>query len=309
MSQESGVHPAGSEGTAVRPEASERGRAADFLELTKPRITLLVVVTALVGFYMAAGASAAIITLVHALLGTALVAGGASAFNMYLERNLDALMGRTSSRPLPAGRLQSGEALLFAVFLSAAGMIYLYALVNSLTSLLAALTFISYLFLYTPLKTKTWLSTLIGAVPGALPVAMGWAAATGALAPGAWGLFAIVLFWQLPHFYAIGWIYREDYARAGFPLLPVIDMSGERTGRQALIYLGGLVAASALPALAGISGWLYLAGALVLDAYFFVAGVRFARERSRPAARRLFFASIVYLPLLLLLLVLDKSLA
>lgn len=281
-------------------------RTADFLELTKPRITVLVVATTLVGFYVGARQAISFILLCHTLLGTALVASGASAFNQYLERHLDALMLRTVRRPLPAGRLQSGEALIFAVFISSAGMVYLFVFVNPLTSLLSALTFLSYLFLYTPLKTRTWLCTLIGAVPGALPVTMGWAAVNGRLSPGAWILFAIVFFWQLPHFYAIGWMYREDYARAGFPMLPIIDLSGARTSRQVNLYIIALVGVTVLPSLVGLAGNAYLGGAVALGLLFLAYGAFFSRLRDRNSARRLFLVSICYLPLLLALMALDK---
>jgi heme o synthase len=290
---------------AQAPPAS-RARTADFLELTKPRITFLVVITTLAAFYLGTSGTVPLLPLCHALLGTALVASGASAFNMYLERNLDALMRRTTGRPLPSGRVQSGEALVFAVIVSSAGMIYLFVFVNHLTSLLSALTFLSYLFLYTPLKTRTWLSTVIGAVPGALPVTMGWAAATGGLSIGAWVLFGILFLWQLPHFYAIGWMYREDYARAGFPMLPVIDLTGFRTARQVNLYLLALLALTALPARIGLVGPLYLAGAIILGILFFIYGAIFSRKRDRRSAHNLFLASILYLPVLLTLLIVDK---
>jgi heme o synthase len=292
------------QGPAPAPVPS-RGRAADFVELTKPRITILVLVTTLVGYYLGVEKLLSLL-LVHTLVGTGLVAGGASAFNMYLERSLDAMMQRTRRRPLPAGRLQPGEALIFAVLISTAGMVYLYLLVNPLTSLLSAITFISYIFLYTPLKTRTWLCTLIGAVPGALPAAMGWAAATGRLSAGAWILFGIVFLWQLPHFYAIGWMYREDYAVAGFPMLPVLDATGGRTSRQASLYILGLLGLSVLPSVTGMAGLVYLAGALVLGLAFLWFGVRFAQLRDRLSARTLFFASIAYLPAVFLLMMVDK---
>jgi len=283
-------------------------RTADFVELTKPRITVLVLITTMVGFYVGAPGPIPVLRLLYTLVGTALVAAGASAFNMYLERNLDAMMRRTEQRPIPSGRVQSGEALLFAVLISTAGMVYLFVAVNPLTSLLSAITFISYLFLYTPLKTRTWLCTLIGAVPGALPAAMGWAAVSGSLRPAGWVLFTIVFLWQIPHFYAIGWMYREDYARAGFPMLPVLDATGSRTSRQASLYILVLVGVSALPFFMRLSGWLYLAGALALGILFLVYGLQFARDRNRHSARRLFYASIVYLPAVMALLLLDKYL-
>jgi heme o synthase len=294
--------------TAVSEGRASRSRTADFVELTKPRITVLVLVTTMVGFYFGAPGPISLLLVMHTLLGTGLVAAGASALNMYLERNLDAMMLRTGDRPLPSGRIQSGEALVFAVLISSAGMVYLFTLVNPLTSLLSAITFISYLFLYTPLKKRTWLCTLIGAVPGALPASMGWSAATGGVSMGAWILFAIVFFWQIPHFYAIGWMYREDYAKAGFPMLPVLDATGSRTSRQASIYILALLAVSVLPYVIHLSGRVYLSGAVLLGIYFFVYGLLFARTRDRKSARSLFFASIVYLPAVLILLLVDKYL-
>jgi protoheme IX farnesyltransferase len=289
------------------PEALiEWARAADFLELTKPRITLMVLLTTLVGFYLGLKGTVPWLLLAHTLLGTALVASGASAFNMYVERNIDALMKRTVSRPLPAGRLQSGEALVFALVITVAGVVYLFVLVNILTGFVAAVTFASYLFLYTPLKRRTWLCTLVGAVPGALPAAMGWTATTGDLSPAAWVLFGIVFLWQLPHFYAIGWMYREDYAKAGFPMLSVIDASGGRTSRQASIFIVLLILVTVIPVWIGLAGWIYLCGALALGVLFLASAFGFVRLRDRLSARRLFMASIYYLPMLLALLMVDK---
>ncbi len=281
-------------------------RGADFLELTKPRITLMVLVTTLVGFYAGLNGEAPLLLLANTLFGTALVAGGASALNMYFERHFDALMKRTADRPLPSGRLQPREALAFASTISIAGVSYLFAAVNALTGALATVTFLSYLFLYTPLKRRTWLCTMVGAIPGALPVAIGWAAITGRLSPGAWVLFAIVYLWQLPHFYAIAWIYREDYARGGFPMLAVVDSTGSRSGRQAVLYTVILILASILPSALGMSGRVYLAGALALGAGFLACGLRFARRQDNGSARRLFLASICYLPIILALLMIDK---
>ena len=284
-----------------------RSRAADFLELTKPRITLLVLATTMVGFYLAAPSSIPLALLSHTLLGIGLVAGGASALNMWLERRPDSLMRRTAGRPLPSGRLQSGHALSFALVLSGAGLVYLFLWVNHLTSALAAITLLAYLFLYTPLKTRTWLCTLVGAVPGALPPILGWIAATGKISLGGILLFVIVFLWQLPHFYAIGWMYREDYARAGFPMLPVIDTTGRRTGWQASAYILALILVTLLPTAAGLAGFLYLAGAVLSGICFLVCGVLFARLRDFVSARRLFVVSVFYLPLLMALLVIDKA--
>lgn len=282
-------------------------RTADYLELTKPRITLLVVITTLVGFYLGiATAAAPLLLLSHTLFGTAMVAGGASALNMYLERNLDSLMNRTAARPLPARRLHPRRALLFAALLSAYGVIHLALFVNPLTSGLSALTWGSYLFIYTPLKRRTWLCTLAGAVPGALPTLMGWAAATGTLSVGGWVLFAILFLWQLPHFYAIGWMYRDEYSRAGFLMLPVVDESGRRTSRQVALYVFALGAVSVLPWAVGMAGNVFLAGAVVTAAWMIWRGFQFARSRNDGSARGLFLASILYLPILLTLLMADK---
>lgn len=281
-------------------------RAADFLEMTKPRITSLVLATTAVGFYLGAQTRISLISLGNTLLGTALVAAGASALNMWLERSRDARMQRTVNRPLPAGRLRSHEAMVFAIALSATGIIYLTALVNGLTGLLAAATLLSYVFLYTPLKTRTWLCTLVGAFPGATPPLIGWAAATGDLSAGAWVLFAIVFFWQLPHFFAIAWIYREDYARAGFPMLAVIDATGARTSRQACLYLAALFLVTLIPTSIGLAGTVYLAGAVLLGLSFLAFGLLFARWRDQVSARQLFIASVCYLPALLTLLIVDK---
>jgi len=281
-------------------------KASDFLELTKPRLTSLVLFTTLVGFSAGSRGSIPLMLLLHMLVGAALMAGGASAFNMYAERALDALMKRTALRPLAAGRLRSGQVLIFALGISVGGFVYLYVLVNPLTGILSAVTFASYLFLYTPLKTRTWLCTLAGAIPGALPIVMGWAGARGDLSLGTWVLFAIVFLWQLPHFYSIGWMYREDYARAGLPVLSVVDMSGQRTGRQAVLFIATLIVFTFLPARIGLAGPAYLAGAAILGFVFLAYGIHFSRLRDRLSARRLFVVSALYLPALLILLMLDK---
>ncbi len=237
-------------------------RTSDFLELTKPRLVSLVLFTTLVGFCCGAAGTVPVLLLFHALVGTALMAGGASAFNMYVERELDALMKRTSLRPLAAGRLKSAHALLFALAISIGGFIYLFFFVNHLTSLLSAIVFAGYLFLYTPLKTRTWWCTFAGAVPGALPIVMGWAGATASLSWEAWMLFGVIFLWQLPHFYSIGWMYREDYAHAGLPVLSVIDWSGKRTGRQAVAFIIVLVIFTLLLYRSGLAGLSYFAGAI-----------------------------------------------
>jgi protoheme IX farnesyltransferase len=281
-------------------------KTSDFIELTKPRLTSLVLFTTLVGFCSGISGPIPVLLLLHTLVGTALMAGGASAFNMYVERELDALMKRTALRPLAAGRLKSAHALLFALAISTGGFIYLFFFVNHLTSLLSAIIFSGYLFLYTPLKTRTWWCTFAGAVPGALPIMMGWTGAMGSLSWEAWLLFTIVFLWQLPHFYSIGWMYREDYAHARLPVLSVIDWSGRRTGRQAVVFILILICFTLLPYPIDLAGLSYLAGATMLGVIFLAFGIHFARLRDRLSARRLFVASALYLPALLILLMLDR---
>ena len=286
----------------------ERARAhvSDYLQLTKPRITALVVLTTYVGFYLGLQGRIDPWLVLHTLLGTAIVCGGTSALNQVWEREADARMRRTQRRPLPAARLRQDEALLFGVALAIVGLLQLALFVNMLASLLAAATLSSYLFVYTPLKRRTWLCTTVGAVPGALPPVIGWAAARGGLDLGAASLFAIVFIWQLPHFYAIAWMYRDDYERGGFPMLTVIDPDGAVTGRQMIAWTAALVPASLLPVLLGMAGTLYLVGALALGAGFLALAVRLAWTCQVAQARRVFLASIVYLPVLLGLLVLDR---
>lgn len=286
---------------ATRPR-----RGLDLLALTKPRITALVLVTTAVGFYLATRGAVDVALLLHTLLGTGLLAGGTNALNQYAEREPDARMRRTADRPIPSGRLSPGMALGFAAGISALGALYLAVAVNPLTALLGALALGMYVFLYTPLKRRTWWCTIVGAVPGAIPPMMGWTAVRGELEPLAWVLFGIVFWWQLPHFYAIAWIYRSDYARAGFPMLPVVDADGARTGRQIVASTLALIAVSVWTSVLGLTGALYLVGALALGATFLGFGLWLAGRRSGPSARRLFLASVVYLPALLLLMVVDK---
>jgi protoheme IX farnesyltransferase len=293
--------------SAPAPAAVARTTAfADYLALTKPRLNLLVLLTTLAGMYLAAPDGVAPLTLLHALVGTALVAGGASALNQVWERDTDGLMRRTRIRPLPDGRLHAGEGARFGIALSIAGLAQLAAGVNALSAAVAAVTLASYVLLYTPLKRRTWLSTLVGAFPGALPPVIGWAAATGEITAGAATLFAIVFLWQMPHFLAIAWLYREDYARAGLPLLPVIEPDGRSTGRQAFAYAAALLPASVAPAFFGLGGLVYVVAALALGAALLVLSAQFALDRSSTSARRLFLASITYLPILWALLVADR---
>ncbi|HEX7900171.1 MAG TPA: heme o synthase [Planctomycetota bacterium] len=286
-------------GTSIAvPATSSRSRAADYYQLAKPGITVMVAITAALGYYIAARGALDWKVLAHLVGGTLLSSAGAAALNMVLERRLDAKMERTKNRPLPAGRLGVAEATSFGLVLCVAGVAWLGVGTNWLVAALSAATIGSYLFLYTPLKTKSSICTLVGAVPGALPPVMGWAA-TGSMGVGAWILFGILFFWQLPHFLALAWMYREDYARGGFPMLPVEEPTGASTGRQVVLQTLALLVVSLLPAGFGLAGEAYLAAALLLGAGFLGFGVAFAAERSRARASRLFFASIAYLPLLL----------
>jgi protoheme IX farnesyltransferase len=281
-------------------------RTSDFILLTKPRLNLLVLVTTLMGLYLASPEGVALPILVHTLVGTALVAGGAAAFNQVWERKTDALMGRTRKRPIPSGRVGAAEGTWFATMLSILGVAELASFVNPLSAGVAALTLATYVFAYTPLKRRTSLSTLVGAIPGALPPVIGWTAAEGAVTLPALVLFGIVFFWQMPHFLAIAWLYRDEYAAAGIPLLPVLEPDGRRTGRQALLYTAALWPVSLMPTLVGLAGGFYIVPATVLGCVFIVLSARFARERTLPAARRLFLFSIMYLPLLWCALVADR---
>jgi protoheme IX farnesyltransferase len=282
-------------------------RTSDFIELTKPGVTTLVLFITFAGFCAATRETIPLLLLFNTLAGTALMAGASSAFNMYAERRLDAMMKRTALRPLAAGRLRLRHALLFAIAMLLAGFAYLWLFVNLITALLSAVIFASYLFLYTPLKKKTWLCTLVGAVPGALPVVIGWTAATAAISIQAWVLFAIVFLWQLPHFYSVGWMYREDYARAGIAVLSVVDLDGQRTARQAALFILILISVTLLPFYLKMAGIRYLAGTIVLGSGFLGFGINFARLKDSASARQLFRASAFYLPLLLILLLLDKT--
>jgi protoheme IX farnesyltransferase len=289
------------------PGVLARGASlADFVELTKPRITTLVVLTSLVGFVMGSSGPAPAVPLLWALVGTGLVAAGASALNMVLERDTDARMHRTRTRPLASGRMRAPEAVAFGLGLTAIGLAVLFSLCGALPAAVAFVTWFTYLFCYTPLKRRTSLSTLVGAVPGALPPVIGWAAARGTIDGGAFVLFAILYLWQVPHFLAIAWIYREAYARGGLPMLPVVDTAGRLTGRQAVAHAFALLLVSLLPTGVGMAGRIYLGGALLLGAALLGFSLRLALLRTIPAARGLFLASVVYLTALCALLVADR---
>jgi len=286
----------------------ERSRvAADLIALTKPRVVLMVLVTTVVGYYVGLTGAPDYLRLVHLLVGTMLAAGGTLALNQYWERDVDARMDRTRVRPLPDGRLSPLEALVFAGAVTIAGLGYLGAFVGSLALLVTAATTGLYLFAYTPLKLRTPLCTIVGAVPGALPPVTGWVASHESFGLGAWVLFGILFLWQLPHTLAIAQLYREDYARAGVRLLPVIDAQGRATERQILSGTLALLAVSLLPTLIGLAGGIYFTGALVLGAGFVVLGAQQALAPSLSRARRVLLASLLYLPVLLALLAFDKA--
>lgn len=280
---------------------------AVYSDLVKARLTMLVLLTTLVGFYMGFNrGSMDYLLMFHALFGTALVASGAAALNQLLEREYDARMRRTASRPLPAGRLQPVTVMLFGGVCSLLGTVYLAVLVNSITSVLGAVSLVSYLFIYTPLKRLTWWNTAVGAIPGALPPLMGWVAARGELSVGGWAMFAILAFWQLPHFFAIAWIYQEEYAKAGFKMLPGVDPDGSRTAQQSVSHTLGLLIVSLTPVVLHFAGRIYLVAALVLGGFYLFRAIQFARRLDVASAKQLFFASIIYLPLLLIALVANK---
>ncbi len=282
-------------------------RFADFLTLTKPRLNFLVVVTAAVGYYLGAGPGLEIAKLVEAVIGIALVAGGAAGLNQIYERETDSLMWRTRMRPLAARRITTTEAMIFSLVLSAIGLAIVAATSNLLAAFLTLLTLISYNAVYTPMKRRSQLATLVGAVPGALPPMIGWVAARGALTPEAWALFAIVFVWQIPHFMAIAWLYREDFGRAGFPLLPVVEPDGKSTGRHAVLFSLALVPISLAPYFLRMSGPVYALGAILGGLALLVLAVSFAMRRTNERARRLFLGSITYLPLLWALLIADRT--
>jgi protoheme IX farnesyltransferase len=286
-----------------------RGRSRDYLELTKPEVTGLVLVSTFAGFYIGSPGPLDWGLLLRALVGTALVASGTAALNMYLERARDARMRRTAERPLPAGRLQPRHALVFGLGLALSGTVFLYGWVNPLASLLGGMALMSYLVCYTPLKSRTPLCTLVGAFPGAVPPLIGWAAARGGLHLEAWILYAILFFWQFPHFLAIGWMYRDDYARAGMRMLSTVDPAGAQTFRQIIWFSTALLLVSLLPALVGAAGILYFAGAALLGVAFLACALWAAATRSPGRARSLLHASVAYLPLLFIFLLVDKQIS
>ncbi len=292
--------------TLATADHASKSTLAVLSELTKARLSLLVVVTTAVGYCLGSPGRIDLAAFLHAVLGTGLLAAGASALNQFLERDLDALMLRTQDRPLPSGRLTPTFVLVFGSLCSVIGLVWLTFLGNLAAAALGALTLGLYVFVYTPLKRVSTLNTIVGAVPGAMPPLIGWAAATGGLSAGGWSLFALQFFWQIPHFMAIAWLYRDDYARAGFQMLPVVDPTGERTGLQSIGHSLGLLTVSLSPFVLGVAGAAYLAGAVVLGTLMLALAIRFARRLERSPARWLFLASVVYLPAVLGLMVLDR---
>ena len=286
---------------------SRHGVVGDLAELVKARLTLLVLLTTAVGFYLGSESPINYVTLLHVIFGTAAAAAGASALNQWWERTADALMRRTRTRPIPAGRMLPLQALALGIVLSVFGVAYLAIVCNTLSAALTAITVAIYIFAYTPLKRASTANTAVGAVPGAIPPMIGWAAARGNIDAGAWALFAIVFLWQLPHFFAIAWMYREDYSRAGFRMISSDDPSGERSASQSVFFCILLLVIAGLPAFLGIASFVYLAIELLLGGLFIAVAMRFLRMRTTSTARLLFLASIIYLPLLLGALVLTKS--
>lgn len=293
-------------GELDRSRLSARERIAAYVVLTKPRITFLIVLTSAAGFALASPGRVNYLGMFSAMFGIALLSSGIATLNQYIERDLDGLMKRTADRPLPSGKLSPWEALVFGSALTVGAELYLAILVNPLSALLGLTVIAGYLFAYTPLKTRTTLSTMVGAFPGAVPPLIGWTAARGDLSIEAWVLFAILFLWQFPHFLAIAWMYREDYGRAGILMLPVVEPDGRVTAQQIVVYTVMLLPVSLLPTALGISGKIYLYGAAVLGLLFLYSSVRAALSKSKQQARRLLLASVIYLPLLFILMVLNR---
>lgn len=288
------------------PAKTTRPVLLDLWDLTKPEITFLVTLSTLAGFLLGSPATVDGWLLLYALFGTGLSSAGGAVLNHYLERDHDGNMRRTASRPLPSGRIAAPVALGFGIVLSITGVVALFVLVNPLTAFLAALTICLYLFAYTPLKRRTHYNTLIGTIPGALPALGGWTAATGSLALGGWLLFAILVLWQMPHFLSLAWMYRKDYARAGYKMLPVIEPDGRSTVQQTLFFTAALVLVSLILPLVGVTGWVYGAGAVLLGIRFLIPAYAFFRSRSTPDAKRVLMGSILYIPLLVVLIFIDR---
>lgn len=298
---------AAEEARAAGVARAGRGKLHQYMALAKVRLNAMVLITAAVGFVMAAPGAINWTMLLLTLIGTGLAAVGASAFNQLMEVKRDAAMVRTRTRPLPSGAIGRMEALFFAVLTTDLGLAILFVFVNPLTALLGLINVLVYVLLYTPMKPRTSLNTLVGAICGALPPMMGWAAAVGELGLGAWLLGAILFIWQIPHFLALAWLYRDDYARGGYRMLPVVDQQGTLTGLMTVVYSLALLPLCVLVTLAGVAGWWFAAGSLVLGAFMCVLALKLNREKTSASARRLFLASVIYLPLLLVIMVADAK--
>ena len=283
-----------------------REKLAAYLELTKPRIAFLLVLTSAAGFYLGSGSSFNFTIFINAMIGITLLAFGVATLNQVWEIETDALMKRTENRPLVIGTITRNEALIFGILQCAVAEIYLTFLVNGLTAILGSIVFVGYVLLYTPLKTRTSASTAIGAIPGALPPLMGWTSASNEITMGAWVLFAMLFLWQFPHFLAIAWMYREQYAKAGILMLPVIEPEGKITAKQIVIFTILLLPVSLVPFFIGLAGWFYLIGATLLGIWFLAASISAARAKTNEKARKLLLVSVIYLPLVYLLMVLNK---
>ncbi len=295
----------GASGAIDRP-AIRGAILADLIAMTKPRVVLMILLVTAVGFVMGSPAGIDMLRLLGTLFGTALVSAGTLALNQYMERDLDGQMKRTHSRPLPAGRVEPIDALAFGAALTAIGLLYLTFAVNPLSGFITSLTVIGYLFVYTPLKTRSALCTVAGAFPGALPPVTGWTAAAGELGLGAVILFGILFFWQLPHSLAIAQLYREDYQRAGIRLLPTVDRDGMSTGRQTILNCVALLALGLMPTVVGLSGWITFAVAAVLGGLMLARGIAMAVDPGAPSARRLLIASYVYVPAVMIVMAVDR---
>ncbi|MEZ5346791.1 MAG: heme o synthase [Pyrinomonadaceae bacterium] len=282
-----------------------RERLLAFLELTKPRIAFMLVLTAAAGFYLGGGQVFQPVLFVNSMIAITLLAFGVATLNQYIERDIDPLMKRTENRPLPSGKVSPTEALVFGVALCVAAEIYLYVAVNALTAFLGLTVIVGYVFLYTPLKTRTTASTAIGAIPGAMPPLMGWTSAAGEITLGAWFLFSLLFLWQFPHFLAIAWMYKEEYKKAGIKMLPVIEEDGKVTAQQIVIFTVLLVPVSLAPFFLGISGVFYLAGAIILGIWFLITSIRTAGAKTEKSARSLLLTSVLYLPMLFALMVFN----
>jgi protoheme IX farnesyltransferase len=287
----------------------------EYIELTKPRITWLILMSTGIGYFFGLPRAAnwleflkaiPLLSLLHTVIGTGLIASGTAALNQWYEREADRHMRRTAARPLPSGKLSAARALAFGAALSLTGFAELWFGVNALAAAIGAFTLGSYLFIYTPLKQRTWWSTTVGAIPGAMPPMIGYAAAAGAITRESWVLFAILFLWQFPHFYSIAWMYKDDYARAGIRMLPVVEPDCRSTARQIVLFGIALIPVSLVPSILGMSGRIYLVGALLLGLWFLYSGVRVAMERNIGRARNVLVTSVLYLPLIYGLMLLDR---